>query len=79
MRNQNGNCPLPWITCQVSRPSSKELRSICEGKITYNECFSVLQSFQKNKIIGNDGLTVRFYLAFWPLIGKYPVDCINDV
>ena len=58
---------------------SEELRSICEGKITYNECFSVLQSFQKNKTPGNDGLTVEFYSAFWPLIGKYLVDCINYV
>ena len=30
---------------------SEELRSICEGKITYKECFSVLQSFQKNNLI----------------------------
>ena len=58
---------------------SEELRSICEGKITYNECFSVLQSFQKNKTPGNDGLTVEFYTAFWPLIGKHLVDCINYV
>ena len=58
---------------------SGELRSICEGKITYNECFSVLQSLQKNKTPGNDGLTVEFYSAFWPLIGKYLVDCINYV
>ena len=41
--------------------------------------FSVLQSFQKNKTPGNDGLTVEFYSAFWPLIGKYLVDCINYV
>ena len=58
---------------------SEELRSICEGEITYNEYFSVLQSFQKNKTPGNDGLTVEFYSAFWPLIGKYLVDCINYV
>lgn len=58
---------------------SEELRSIYEGKITYNEYFSVLQSFQKNKTPGNDGLTVEFYSAFWPLIGKYLVDCINYV
>ena len=58
---------------------SEELRSICEGKITYNECFSVLQSFQKNKTPENDGLTVEFHLAFWPLIGKCLVDCINHV
>ena len=58
---------------------SEELRAICEGEITYNECFSVLQSFQKNKTPGNDGLTVEFYSAFWPLIGKYLVDCIKYV
>ena len=58
---------------------SEELRSICEGKITYKECFSALQSFQKNKTPGNHGLTVEFYSASWPLIGKYLVDCINYV
>ena len=56
---------------------SEELRSTCEGKITYNECFSVLQSFQKNKTPGNDGLTIEFYSAFWSLIGKPLVDCVN--
>ena len=57
---------------------SGELRSMCEGQITHNECYSVLQSFQKNKTPGNDGLTIEFYLAFWPLIGQYLVDSIND-
>ena len=55
------------------------MRSIFEGKITYKECFSVLQSVQKNKTPRNHGLTVEFYSAFWPLIGKYLVDCINYV
>jgi len=58
---------------------SEDLLSICEGKITYNECFSVLQSFQKNKTPGNGGLTVEFYSAFSRLIGKYLVECINYV
>ena len=26
---------------------------------------------------GNDGLTIEFYVAFWSLIGKPLVDCIN--
>ena len=56
---------------------SEELRSACEGKITQNECYSVLQSFQKNKTLGNDGLIIEFYMAFWPLIRKYLVDSIN--
>ena len=56
---------------------TEELRNLCEGNIEYNECFKVLQSFQKNKTPGNDGLTIEFYLAFWLMIGKHLVDCIN--
>ena len=47
-----------------------DLRKICEGKLGYSECFSVLGTFPKNKTPGNDGLTIEFYLAFWPLFGK---------
>jgi len=43
---------------------------------TINAPFN-LQSFQKNKTPGNDGLTIEFYVAFWPLIGKHLVDCVN--
>ena len=32
---------------------------------------------KKNKTPGNDGLTIEFYVAFWSLIGKPLVDCIN--
>ena len=43
---------------------SEELRSVCEGQITYNECFSVLQTFQKNKTPGNDGLSLLGFPVF---------------
>ena len=56
---------------------SGEFRSVCEGKITHNECFSAQQSFPKNKTPGNDGLTSEFYSAFWSLIGKHLIDCIS--
>ena len=56
---------------------NEDLRNICEGKIEYNECFNVLQTFQKNKTPGNDGLTIEFYVAFWSLIERPLVDCIN--
>ena len=55
----------------------EELRMVCEGKIEYNECFNVLQSFPKSKTPRNDGLTIEFYVAFWSLIEKPLVDCIN--
>lgn len=52
---------------------SEELRNLCEGKIGYNECFNIqfFNPFKKHKTPGNDRLTVEFYLAFWPLIGKH--------
>ena len=54
-----------------------DLRKICEGKLGYSECFSVLGTFPKNKTPGNDGLTIEFYLAFWPLFRRLLVDSLN--
>ena len=42
-----------------------------------SECFTALETFKKNETPGNDGLTVEFYLAFWPLVGKCLVECLN--
>ena len=56
---------------------TEELRNVCEGKIEYHECFNVLESFQKNKTPGNDGVTIEFYVPFWSLIGRPLVDCVN--
>ena len=39
-----------------------------EGKLGYGECYNALQTFQKNKSHGKDGLTVEFYLAFGPCL-----------
>ena len=38
---------------------------------------STLQTFQKNKSPRNDGLTVEFYLAFWPVFGSLLVQSLN--
>ena len=54
-----------------------DLKKICEGKIGYSECFSVLGIFTKNKTPGNDSLTIEFYLSFWPLCGRLLVDSLN--
>lgn len=56
-----------------------DLKKICEGKIGYSECFSVLGTFPKNKTPGNDSLTIEFYLVFWPLFGRLLVDSLNYV
>ena len=41
------------------------------------ECFKSLQSFQKNKSPGNDGLTVEFYIAFWETLCEFLVGSLN--
>ena len=55
----------------------EEKRNGCEGILRYDECFNVLQTFQKNKSPENDGLTTEFCLAFWLLLGKLIVDSLN--
>ena len=47
-----------------------EKKNVCEVKLAYGECYNALQTFQKNKSAGNNGLTVEFYLAFWPVVGR---------
>ena len=76
------NCSLDSTTStflDVSRgfPAlTDDLKNICEGKIGYSERFSVLGTFPKIKTPGNDGLTIEFYLAFWPLFGSRPFSIV---
>ena len=37
----------------------EEKKNFREGKLGYGECYNALQTFQKNKSHGNDGLTVQ--------------------
>ena len=52
-------------------------QDICDGMLTLNECFEVLNTFQNNKTPGNDGLTAEFYKQFWHLFGGTLVDSLN--
>ena len=62
---------------KTSNTLTDEQRDTWDEKFTISECFAALKTFQKNKTPGNDGLTVEFYLAFWPLVGKCLVECLN--
>nr|XP_006819249.1 PREDICTED: uncharacterized protein LOC100371470 [Saccoglossus kowalevskii] len=39
----------------------------CEGLLTSRDILDTLTSMKENKSPGNDGLTVEFYKAYWPL------------
>ena len=56
---------------------SNDQKEVLDKKLTRSELYQALKTFQRNKIPGNDGLTVEFYLTFWPLLGKYLEDSLN--
>ena len=41
-----------------------------EDPLRNEECFNVLKECAKGKCPGSDGLSVEFYLYFWPLLGE---------
>ena len=63
------NVPVPKL--------SEVQKGKCEENLSVHECFNTLKSFQKNKTPGNDGLTVEYYLAFWPILAKHLVNSFN--
>ena len=40
-------------------------KTLCEGKITIEECENVIKHLRKNKSPGHDGLPSEFYNTFW--------------
>ena len=40
-------------------------QSICDGKVTEEECSNAINNMKSNKAPGLDGLTVEFYREFW--------------
>ena len=63
------NVPVPKL--------SEVQKGKCETNLSVSECFNTLKSLKKKKTPGNDGLTVEFYLTFWPILGKHLVNSFN--
>ena len=47
---------------------TEEQKLTCEAKISAEECYNILESFQTNKTPGNDRIPIEFYKVFWLLI-----------
>ena len=60
------------------RKLDDESKEKCEGKLTFNEYFRSLLTFQNGKAPGDDGLIVEFYKTFWPLIGNFVMGRLNE-
>ena len=60
------------------RKLSEEQKQSCEGEISLEEFKSILESFQKNKSPGNDGIPIAFYKTCWNLISDSFIECVNE-
>ena len=76
IRTDYTNCPFLQNSSSIPKLSDS-MRDLCEGQLTYSECFKVLSTFSNNKTPGNDGLTIEFCKFFWPELGTLLVDSLN--
>ena len=48
---------------------TEDEKSLCEGKLTLNECWEALNSMKNGKSPGNDRFTKEFYVSFFGEFG----------
>ena len=56
---------------------SGEQQKQCEGSISSEERFCLLNSFDQNKTPGDDGIPIEFYKTFWVVLMDCFVKCVN--
>ena len=56
---------------------TKNENEILIKPITKAECYNTIKTFSSGKCPGNDGLSIEFYKAFWPLFGSLIVESFN--
>ena len=56
---------------------SDEEKINLDGKITVEECETILNTFQNGKSPGDDGYTAEFYKQFFSLLGQDLVSSFN--
>ena len=72
------NDDLQFLDQSLNVPKlSNKLSLLCDGLLTYTECYEALEKFDNNKSPGNDGLTSEFYKTFWPTLGNLLVHYLN--
>lgn len=52
--------------------------SICDGRLSAEECFAALSGMARNKSPGSDGLPMEFYFKFWDLLGSDLASVLNS-
>ena len=56
---------------------TEDEKSLCEGKLTLNECWEALNSMKNGKSPGNEGFTKEFYVSFFGELGPLLLKTFN--
>ena len=56
----------------------EEQQKQCEGSISSEECFRLLNSFDLNKTPENDSIPIEFYKTFWLVLKDSFIKCVNE-
>ena len=56
---------------------TEDEKSLCEGKLTLNECWEALNSVKNGKSPGNDRFTKEFYVSFFGELGLLLLKTFN--
>ena len=51
---------------------------LCDGPLSFDECFAALIGMARGKSPGSDGLPMEFYVKFWPILGTDLVNVLNS-
>ena len=74
--NPNDDCFAEFNSSTLPKLTPQQADS-CNGLLSKEECFASLKQFSKGKSPGTDGLTLKFYLSVWELLGQELVDSLN--
>lgn len=68
-----------WDSFFKDCPSlTEEEAELCEGAITYDECYKAIRGMADGKSPGSDGFPAEFYKKLFPLFGFFFIKIINS-
>ena len=66
------------LLSNVSSTLPSTRADLCDGSLSFDECFAALNGLAKGKSPGSDGLLMEFYVTFWPILGTDLVNVLNS-
>lgn len=66
------------LLSNVSSTLPSTQADLCDGPLSFDECFAALNGMARGKSPGSDGLPMEFYVKFWPILGTDLVNVLNS-